>query len=175
MHKRSFLVSVFLVAVVGARAAPVRAEATPEAAAIERGRYLVTLGGCNDCHTPGYIQSGGATPVTTWLTGSAVGFQGAWGTTYPANLRLVVQHLSEEQWVARARTAMRPPMLWFALNKMKEDDVRAVYRFIRHLGAEGRPAPSYVAPGQVPATPVIYFEPVVPPVPGQPLVANDAR
>ncbi|MBI4695318.1 MAG: cytochrome C [Gammaproteobacteria bacterium] len=174
MQKRSFLVSVFLVAVVGARAAPVRAEATPEAAAIERGRYLVTIGACNDCHTPGYAQSGGATPEGAWLTGNGIGFQGAWGTTYPANLRLVTQRLSEDQWVARARSAMRPPMPWFVLNSMKEDDVRAVYRFIRHLGAEGKPAPSYVAPGEVPATPVIHFEPVVPPVPGQPLVVNDA-
>src|ERR1700747_1361967 len=22
---------------------------------VERGKYLVTLGGCNDCHTPGYF------------------------------------------------------------------------------------------------------------------------
>lgn len=26
---------------------------------LERGRYLVVVGGCNDCHTPGYGESGG--------------------------------------------------------------------------------------------------------------------
>lgn len=29
---------------------------------IERGRYVVTIGSCNDCHTPGYAQSGGQAP-----------------------------------------------------------------------------------------------------------------
>ena len=29
---------------------------SPEAA---RGRYLVVIAGCNDCHTPGYTVSGG--------------------------------------------------------------------------------------------------------------------
>lgn len=26
---------------------------------LERGRYLVTIGGCNDCHTPGYPEAAG--------------------------------------------------------------------------------------------------------------------
>ena len=43
---------------------------------------------CNDCHTPGYMQKGGAVPVGEWLTGTPVGYQGPWGTTYAANLRL---------------------------------------------------------------------------------------
>ncbi|MEJ2396973.1 MAG: cytochrome C, partial [Gammaproteobacteria bacterium] len=29
---------------------------------LERGRYLVRIGGCNDCHTAGYAESGGKTP-----------------------------------------------------------------------------------------------------------------
>ncbi len=77
---------------------------------IEHGRYLIVTGGCNDCHTPGYPESGGKTPQAEWLTGNAVGFQGPWGTTYPANLRLTVQKMSEAQWLARARQPMRPPM-----------------------------------------------------------------
>jgi mono/diheme cytochrome c family protein len=27
-----------------------------------RGKYLIVIGGCNDCHTSGYAPSGGATP-----------------------------------------------------------------------------------------------------------------
>ena len=29
--------------------------ATADDSQIARGKYLVTLGGCNDCHTPGYF------------------------------------------------------------------------------------------------------------------------
>ena len=64
-----------------------------------------------------------------------VGFQGPWGTTYPANLRLVVQKLTEAEWLAKARTAMRPPMPWFNLRDMKDDDLRAMYRYFRGISA----------------------------------------
>ena len=32
---------------------------------VERGKYLVTLGGCNDCHTPKIAGPGGATELDT--------------------------------------------------------------------------------------------------------------
>ena len=92
-----------------------------------------------------------------WLTGSAVGFQGAWGTTYPANLRLFVQSLSEEQWLQVARQPMRPPMPWFALRDMSNEDLAAIYHYIRSLGPTGANAPSYVPPGQAAGTPVVVF------------------
>ena len=31
-------------------------KAAPAQSAVERGKYLVTLGGCNDCHTPKTFQ-----------------------------------------------------------------------------------------------------------------------
>src|SRR5215204_7263762 len=43
------------------------------ASEIERGKYLVTLGGCNDCHTPGYFF--GKPDMTKYLGGSQVGFE----------------------------------------------------------------------------------------------------
>lgn len=76
---------------------------------IERGEYLARVAGCNDCHTAGYPESGGNIPMDQWLTGMNVGFQGPWGTTYPANLRLYFANLDEEQWLARARSPMMPP------------------------------------------------------------------
>src|SRR5207237_5618618 len=42
-------------------------------AQIERGKYLVTLGGCNDCHTPGYFF--GKPDMARFLGGSEVGFE----------------------------------------------------------------------------------------------------
>jgi mono/diheme cytochrome c family protein len=148
-----------LALVVAAFSASVAAADKPDRRAIERGRYLVTLGGCNDCHTAGYPESGGKTPEADWLTGSPVGLQGPWGTTYPANLRLRMQDLSEEGWIKLARAPMRPPMPWFNLAAATDADLRAMYRYIRSLGPKGAPAPDYAAPGQPVATPYIDFVP----------------
>ena len=126
---------------------------------IERGRYLVRIGGCNDCHTAGYLEAAGRSPEADWLTGSAVGFQGPWGTTYPANLRIALANYSEAQWIARARSEMRPPMPWFNLAAMTDDDLKAMYRYVRSLGAKGTPAPDYAAPGQAVNTPYFVFVP----------------
>jgi mono/diheme cytochrome c family protein len=58
-------------------AQPVPSQATPaDKASIERGRYLVSISGCNDCHTGGYAETGGKTPEADWLTGVPVGFSG---------------------------------------------------------------------------------------------------
>jgi hypothetical protein len=35
----------------------------------ERGRYIIAISGCNDCHTPGFLLNGGKTPEKDWLTG----------------------------------------------------------------------------------------------------------
>ena len=124
----------------------------------DRGRYVVTIGGCNDCHTPGYGLSGGKTPEKDWLVGDSLGWRGPWGTTYPANLRLYMQDLSEKEWVQKAKTLeTRPPMPWFALHEMTETDLRAIYRYIRALGPAGSPAPAYVPPNQEPKPPFVLF------------------
>lgn len=126
---------------------------------IEQGRYLVLVGGCNDCHTPGFAEAGGKLPQKDWLTGSPVGFQGPWGTTYPGNLRLSAQALDETHWLKLARSPLRPPMPSPSLAAMSDDDLRSIYRFIRGLGAAGSAAPVYVPPGQAVATPFIEFVP----------------
>ncbi len=126
---------------------------------LARGRYIVATSGCNDCHTVNYPESNGKVPEAAWLTGSNVGFSGPWGTTYPANLRLVVQSMSEDGWLKRARSEMRPPMPWFSLRDMSDADLRAVYHYIRSLGAKGMAAPAYAPPGTKVATPYIEFFP----------------
>jgi mono/diheme cytochrome c family protein len=81
---------------------------------VKRGKYLVQIGGCNDCHTAGYAPSGGKVPEAQWLTGDMLGWRGPWGTTYPTNLRLYFQDLTENEWVRKAKTlSTRPPMPWF--------------------------------------------------------------
>jgi len=130
-----------------------------QAGQIARGKYLVTIGGCNDCHTPGYMEKGPAVPEKDWLTGVPVGFQGPWGTTYPANLRLVMQSMSESEWISHARQQRLPPMPWYNLAKMTDADLKAVYAYVRNLGNPGSSAPKYVAPGGKVDTPFFVFVP----------------
>jgi mono/diheme cytochrome c family protein len=130
-------------------------------AQVARGRYLITISGCNDCHTPGYLQSGGRTAEGEWLVGSNVGYQGPWGTTYASNLRLAIGGMSEAQWIAHARKERLPPMPWFNLRAMTDRDLAAVYAFVRSLGPAGTAAPAYVAPGGKVATPYFVFVPQV--------------
>jgi mono/diheme cytochrome c family protein len=125
---------------------------------IERGRYLVEIMGCNDCHTPGFLLQGSKIPQNDWLTGGMLGWRGPWGTTYPANLRLYFQEITEGQWVQVAREIQRrPPMPYYSLNKLAEADVRAMYKFIRSLGPAGKPAPKFVPPDKVPPEPYVQF------------------
>jgi mono/diheme cytochrome c family protein len=127
------------------------------AAAIERGRYLVKTAGCNDCHTPGYAQTAGQVHESLWMKGDALGYQGPWGTTYPINVRLYMQSMTEEQWLQVARQPARPPMPWFALRDMTDADLSALYHYVRSLGEPGDPAPEFVPPGKTPQTPVVRF------------------
>jgi mono/diheme cytochrome c family protein len=144
-------------ALAGGIAAPAAAQEQDDAA-IERGRYLARIAGCNDCHTAGYPQSGGDVPEAEWLKGDTVGWRGPWGTTYASNLRLVADELTEEQWLHLARTARyRPPMPWFALRDMTDEDLVGLYRFLRRLGPAGEPAPAWVPPDQEPPGPYVQF------------------
>jgi mono/diheme cytochrome c family protein len=127
-------------------------------ATVERGRYLSVTSGCNDCHTPGYLLNEGKIPMKLWLTGDSFGWRGPWGTTYASNLRLLMDGLSEQEWIDLARTMKRrPPMPWFNVNIMHENDLRAIYQFVRYLGPEGKPAPAYVPPDRVPEGPYALF------------------
>jgi mono/diheme cytochrome c family protein len=92
-------------------AAAPAAFADPAAETIERGRYLVTVGGCHDCHTPWKLGPNGPEPDMTrslsghpeplqmpaaprlpegpWATtvaGSMTAWSGPWGTSFTANL-----------------------------------------------------------------------------------------
>ncbi len=131
--------------------------------AIEAGRYLVVVAGCNDCHTDGYLASEGDVPEEEWLKGSPIGWRGPWGTTYAKNLRLTVEGMTEDQWVEvlRSRSAL-PPMPWMNLNQMAEQDARAVYQYIRSLGGGGESMPLPVPPDQEPETAFISLMPVEP-------------
>jgi hypothetical protein len=136
------------------------AKASARLASIDRGRYLVKISGCNDCHTAGWMTTAGKVPEAKWLTGDTTGWSGPWGTTYPINLRFFFNDLTEDGWIRMARNLQaRPPMPWYAVREMKEGDLRAIYRLVRSLGPEGEAAPSYLPPGQEPKPPYFMFVP----------------
>jgi mono/diheme cytochrome c family protein len=125
---------------------------------VQRGRYVVQTSGCNTCHTALYPVVGGNIPESDWLTGAKVGWRGPWGTTYATNLRLYMHELSEDDWLRKARNlSARPPMPWFDIQAMSDDDLRAIYRYVRSLGPAGKPAPAYVPPLITPRGPYVQF------------------
>ena len=145
---------------------PVRA-ATPLAVTggdpIAVGEYLVTIGGCNDCHTVGWNQAPGAVPPAQRLTGSPIGWHGPWGTSYAINLRLLMQQLSEEQWLRYVATMQpKPPMPWYNMRAMSEADLKAMYAYIHSLGPAGAPMPVDLPPGRLPTAPYIEAPPQAP-------------
>jgi mono/diheme cytochrome c family protein len=140
---------------------PAERPAVSAASPIDAGRYLVKLGGCNDCHTPGYVQSNGKSPAEAdWLTGSPLGYSGPWGTSYPANLRLVLASMDEAQFLDLAHKGEgRPPMPWPSLMAMSNSDLKAIYAYVRSLGPTGAPAPAALDPGVKPAGPFVKMTP----------------
>lgn len=159
MLKR-FNATLLAAVVLGLTSQAVYSETNPgtDATVLARGKYIVQVGGCNDCHTAGYAQSGGQTPEQEWLKGDVVGWRGPWGTTYPTNLRLVIGSMSQEQWLKHARSMQpRPPMPWFNVRAMSDDDLVAMHAYVKSLGPAGQPAPSYLPPTEAPKGPYVQF------------------
>ncbi len=157
MFRKSTLLAggmaLLLHAAAGAQGAPVQ-----DKTLVARGRYLVQIAGCNDCHTPGYMQAAGKVDERLWLTGEALGWRGPWGTTYATNLRLFASNLSQAQWLQHMATMRpRPPMPWFNIQAMSETDRKAIHAYLKALGPAGQPAPAWVPPGKEPPQPYALF------------------
>jgi hypothetical protein len=127
---------------------------------IATGEYLVTIGGCNDCHTEGWNRTPGQIPPAQRLTGSHVGWHGPWGTSYAINLRLLVSQLTPDQWIAYiAVMHPKPPMPAFNMRAMSPTDLTAMYAYMHGLGPAGAPVPVDLPPGQTPTGPYVEAAP----------------
>lgn len=128
---------------------------------VDNGRRLVKMMGCNDCHTPGFPESGGTMPEKDWLMGSPVGFKGPWGTSYPSNLRLMVKSFKEKPFINYVRSKKYlPPMPGYALTTLTDAEMGDIYAFLQHLGPAGEKAPMNLPPTKNPEGMYIYFVPV---------------
>jgi|AntRauTorcE11897_2_1112592.scaffolds.fasta_scaffold21038_3 mono/diheme cytochrome c family protein len=152
---------LFLIACNNENSNAISETAHVEAASqIEAGRYLAIVAGCNDCHTHEYLMREGQIPEQEWFAGSPMGWRGPWGTTYASNLRLRVQEMSEDAWVntLHTRNAM-PPMPWFNVKNLSDQDARALYQYIKSLGPKGEKMPAALSPGKEPQTPYLSLIP----------------
>lgn len=152
------------VVALGALAIPGGAALAGEVS-VARGAQVAITSGCHDCHTNGYAESGGKVDPAAALKGTGLGWQGPWGTTYPANLRLVARDKGiEDAFVQYAKTFQaKPPMPAFNVHAMDESDIRSLYQYIVSLGEPGDAVPDYVPPGQEPKTPYIVIAPPIMP------------
>ncbi len=150
---------------------------------VERGRYLVTLGGCNDCHTPWEMGPEGPHPDLTrtlsghpadlemppapvalgpwtWYgAGTNTAFAGPWGVSFAANLtpdeNTGTGIWTEEIFINTIRSGrhwgqsrpLLPPMPWFNYREMTDEDLKAVFAYLRTLPPIYNPVPLPVPPG----------------------------
>lgn len=127
---------------LGAGAAPA------QEASVALGQHLAVIGGCHDCHTVGYNESGGQVDPNVALKGNPVGYEGPWGTSFAKNLRLTIKDMSEDDWVLFSDTFQTlPPMPWYNVHAFTDTEARALYQYIKSLpGGLGEPAPQPLPP-----------------------------
>lgn len=126
---------------------------------VERGQYLTTIMGCNDCHTPGTFY--GNPDFDRKLSGSELGWVGPWGTTYARNLTPDMEtglgKWSEDDITKALRTGMRPdgstllpPMPWQMYTNLSDDDVYSIAAYLKSLPAVSHKMPDRLPPGSKP-------------------------
>jgi mono/diheme cytochrome c family protein len=158
MLRRSVRLAVSAAALV---ALPVSA-ATAQDAQVARGEYLVTIAGCNDCHTPGYFF--GKPDMGRFLGGSDVGFeipgQGVFvGPNITPDEATGIGSWTAEQIVKALQTGERPDgrvlapiMPWPAFAHFTAADAMAIAAFLKSLTPVDNKVPGPFKPGETVST-----------------------
>ena len=132
------------------------APSVADEAKIARGKYLVAISGCSDCHTPGGML--GSPDMKRYLGGSDVGF------AVPGAGVFVGQNLTPDKetglgdWTAdQIVTALRkgkrpdggdlsPVMPWPGFSHLSDEDAFAIAAFLKSLPAVANKAPGPYKP-----------------------------
>lgn len=145
------------------------AASADEAAEIARGQYLTVIGGCNDCHTPGYFL--GKPDFDKPLSGSEVGFEiPGLGVFHGANLtpdpETGIGDWSKDQIVAALRTGQRPDgrelapiMPWRGLSVLTDEDAMAIATYLKSLKPVKNKVPGPFGPDEKPTSFVMKIVP----------------
>ncbi len=140
---------------------------------LERGRYMVTLLGCGNCHTNGALV--GRPEPGKALAGSDVGI--AWtnpledarpGVVFPANLTPDTEtglgHWSIEQIVTMLQSGVNnhggrslPVMPWQAYSRLMPEDAKAIAMYLKSLPPVRHEVPASVRPGQRTGHAYVHF------------------
>jgi len=139
--RTTVLVALAATAAVGAATALIaRAHADAQ---VDRGKYLVTIGGCNDCHTPGYFL--GKPDMAQFLGGSDVAFEipglGAFaGRNITPDKDTGIGNWTSEQIVTALQKGVRPDgrilapiMPWHAFANLTKEDAIAIAAFLKSV------------------------------------------
>lgn len=150
---------------------------------VKRGEYLVTVGGCDDCHSPkvfgphgpaidperrlsGHPKNVALEPVDkntlkSWVLFNAhnTATVGPWGATFAANLTPDATGLgtwTEEQFIKALREGkfkgldntrqLLPPMPWQSYAKMTDDDLKAMFAYLKTIKPVKNSVPAPIAP-----------------------------
>jgi mono/diheme cytochrome c family protein len=156
---------------------------------IVRGKYLVTVVGCGDCHSPKLLTPKGPVPDATRLLSGHPASQpvmpidkntlkpgnwvlftpdltmgvGPWGISYAANLTpdtaTGIGAWTEDVFVKTLRTgkhlgqeggrAILPPMPWQDFTNFTDDDLKAIFAYLKALPPISNKVPAPVSPGEV--------------------------
>jgi mono/diheme cytochrome c family protein len=156
------IMKVFAGVALAAAAGAVLAAATllPRAhadAQVDRGKYLVTLAGCNDCHTPGYFF--GKLDMARYLGGSEVAFEipgvGAFpGRNITPDKETGIGSWTTEQIVTALQQGKRPDgrtlapiMPYHAFSYLTKEDALAIAAFLQSLTPVKNEVPGPFKPG----------------------------
>lgn len=166
------VVSALVTGLVAVSCAPKQAEVTPAAAKpdpVARGRYLVTIMSCNDCHTPGSFY--GAPDTTRRLAGSDLGWVGPWGVVHARNLtpdmETGIGSWTEKDIVIALRTGstpdgaqLAPIMPWMNYASiLDEDDAMAIAAYLKSIPPVVHKNLDRIPPDQKPTGALITFPP----------------
>lgn len=150
---------------------------------VKRGEYLVTVGGCDDCHSPkvfgpqgpaidperrlsGHpenvaLESVDKNTLKSWVLFNAhnTATVGPWGATFAANLTPDATGLgtwTEEQFIKALREGkfkgldntrqLLPPMPWQSYAKMTDDDLKAMFAYLKTIKPVKNSVPAPIAP-----------------------------
>ena len=180
--KRTSLATIVAAVSIAAAACQQAPQQAAAPSPVERGKYIVTTGLCNDCHTPWKLGEKGPEPdMTRMLSGhpenmklppppalqppwglaaalSMTAWSGPWGISYTANLTPDTETgsgaWSEENFIQAMRTgkhlgagrAILPPMPWEWIGKMSDEDLKAVFAYLRSIPPIRNKVPDPVPP-----------------------------
>lgn len=166
---------------------PEPAKEPTQAEVVERGKYLVEIMGCHDCHSPKLMGPQGPYPdPDRLLSGHTAGTQlpplpkdnagwallamdltaavGPWGTSFAANLTSDDSGIgtwTEEQFKRALKQGLYkgqeggrmllPPMPWQNFRNIADEDVHAIFTYLKSTRPVPNVVPSPIPPAAPPA------------------------